>query len=88
MATTRDLLLSANLIFPLVTIHRERVDPDICEIGRVVWADKRYLSLREIDPHAKWEQQRQYRLSEITRVDFGGAYEEALHFIGGEPSTR
>jgi hypothetical protein len=81
MVATRDLLLTANLIFPLVTIHRETIDPSICQIGRVVWADKIWVSLHEIDPHAKWEQQQQYRLSEITRVDFGGAYEEALYLV-------
>jgi hypothetical protein len=31
-----ELLKSANRLFPLVTIHRERVTPDTCNIGRVI----------------------------------------------------
>src|SRR5262245_54591984 len=36
VASIEELLLSANRLFPLVVIHREKVDPDICEIGRIV----------------------------------------------------
>jgi hypothetical protein len=35
VANIEDLLLSAGKAFPLVTIHREEVDPDVCWIGRV-----------------------------------------------------
>ncbi|MBZ5521632.1 MAG: hypothetical protein LAP21_05175 [Acidobacteriia bacterium] len=79
-----ELLLSANRAFPLVTIHREKVDPDVCHIGRVIDMSKGYLSLLEIGPDARWDKEpTKYRLSEITRVDFGGDYEEALHLVGG-----
>lgn len=46
------------------------------------------MSLLEIGPDALWDDEPEtYRLSEITRVDFGGAYEEALHLVGGFPLT-
>jgi hypothetical protein len=78
-----ELLLSANRAFPLVTIHRERVDPGVCEIGRVVHVGARQLSLLEINPDASWDAEpKQYRLSDITRVGFAGEYEEALHLVG------
>ncbi len=35
VANIEDLLLSAGKAFPLVTIHREQADPDVCWIGRV-----------------------------------------------------
>jgi hypothetical protein len=35
VASIEDLLLSAGQAFPLVTLHREQVDPDVCWIGRV-----------------------------------------------------
>jgi len=35
LANIAELLLSAGKAFPLVTIHREEVDPDVCWIGRV-----------------------------------------------------
>jgi hypothetical protein len=46
------------------------------------------VSLLEIGPDAAWDNESEtYRLSEITRVDFGGDYEEALHLVGGSPKT-
>lgn len=80
------LLRSANRLFPLMTIHRERVKPGVCEIGRVVDVSESHLFLHEIDPGAVWEGKvTKIRLSDITRVEFGGAYEEALYLVGGKP---
>jgi hypothetical protein len=80
------LLKSANRLFPLVTVHRERVDPDTCKIGRVTDINQNHLSLLEIGPDAVWDEKpSKVRLSEITRIDFGGGYEEALHLVGGKP---
>jgi hypothetical protein len=87
LATTGELLLSANRRFPLVTIHREEVDPDVCWIGRVLGIERGRVSLLEINPDATWENSpNDYRLSEITRVGFGGDYEDALHLVGGDPA--
>jgi hypothetical protein len=87
IGSLEQLLWSANRAFPLVTIHRERVDPDVCHIGRVTALEKGRVSLLEIGPDALWDKQlSQYRLSEITRVDFGGDYEEALQLVGGAPA--
>ncbi len=84
-----ELLLTASRAFPLVTIHREHVDPSICHIGRVADLSKDRVSLLEIGPDACWDRKpKSYRLSEITRIDFGGDYEEALHLVGGTPSIH
>jgi hypothetical protein len=81
-----ELLWSANRLFPLVTIHQEGVDPDTCKIGRVVGISKSHVSLLEIGPDAIWEETlTEISLREITRVDFGGGYEDALHIVGGNP---
>ena len=89
LSSIEPLLLSAGRAFPLVTIHRELADPDVCHIGRVIDAAKGRVSLLEIGSDAVWDRKpTQYRLSEITRVDFGGAYEEALALVGGAgPAT-
>jgi len=77
------LLLSANRAFPLVTIHRENADGSACWIGRVVDLSNGRLTLLEIGPDASWDDRlNSYRLSEITRIDFGGDYENALYLIG------
>ncbi|MFG0248362.1 MAG: hypothetical protein ACF8OB_05700 [Phycisphaeraceae bacterium JB051] len=76
------LLKSAARLFPVTTIHRQRIDPDICHIGQVVNVPQGQLSLLEIGPDAEWDKTpTTYNLREITRVDFGGDYEEALHLV-------
>lgn len=72
------LLSSANTCFPLLVIHTEQRRPDECYIGRVDRITKKRLVLREIDPAAKWSLTRRYKLKHVTRVEFGGGYEQAL----------
>ena len=80
--STQALLASAGNRFPLVTIHREIADPNVCNVGKVVGVTGRAVSLLEVTPDATWEEEvTQYRLTEITRVDFGGPYEEALALV-------
>ena len=86
VASIEELLLSASREFPLVTVQREHVDPDVCWIGRILSVERGRVSLLEITPDATWEKQPEfYRLSEITRVSFGADYETALHLVGGDP---
>jgi hypothetical protein len=71
--------------FPTVAIHREIEDSSICHIGKIVRVDAEHVHLLEIDPDAKWEEEpTHYRITEITRLDFGGGYEDALALVGGE----
>jgi len=80
------LLRSASKLFPLITIHCEKINPDTCKIGKVIEVGDTRLRLLEIGPDAIWEEKlTKIRLSDITRIDFGGGYEEALHLVGGDP---
>ena len=89
VASIEQLLLSANKSFPLVTIHREKVHPESCWIGRVMKIERGRVMLMEIGPDAKWDEKPSvYKLSEITCVEFGGHYENALHLVGGRPRTQ
>ena len=84
-----ELLASAGRAFPLVAIHREVVDPNTCWIGRVRHVTGGSVSLLRIDPAAQWiREPANFRLREITRVNFGGDYEDALHLVGGEPPAE
>jgi hypothetical protein len=86
LASIEQLLLTANRHFPLVTIHSERLDPEVCYIGRVLGVQGGRASLLEISPGAVWEPTpSEYRLREITRVGFGADYEDALAAVGGPP---
>ena len=88
LTSTEDLLLSAGHSFPLVTIHREQVDSHVCHIGRVKHIHRGRVALLEINPDASWDSEpMEYRISEITRVNFGRDYENALHLVGGDPNT-
>jgi hypothetical protein len=85
----QELLRTANRAFPVITIHRETVAPDACHIGRVVAVSDSEVSLLEIGPDACWDDDAlSYRTREITRVDFGGDYEEALTLVGGLNANR
>ncbi|HEY7402677.1 MAG TPA: hypothetical protein VIB39_04100 [Candidatus Angelobacter sp.] len=88
LSNISNLLRTANDAFPLITIHRERIDADVCHIGRVATINNSTVFLLEIGPDAVWDRELcSYRLREITRVDFGGGYEEALHLVGGLPDS-
>ncbi len=72
VSSLAELLITANRAFPLVMIHREKVDAGACWIGRVVDLSKSHVTLLEIEPGAIWDNQLEtYRLGEITRVDLG-----------------
>ncbi len=76
------LLKSVNEAYPLVVIHRESVTPDSCEIGRVRDISDRTYHLDWINPNASFEKDgRRFRLADITRIQFDGAYENALAMV-------
>lgn len=86
LSGTEAMIASAGALFPLITLHRETEDPDVCWIGRLVSVDKRRVQIRTIDPNAEWEPDiDSYDLKEITLVNFGGDYETALQMVGGDP---
>jgi len=86
LSSLSSLLKSASKLFPLITVLRERIKPDECVIGRVLEVSEKSFLLHTIDPDAVWEEKpTRFRLSDVTRVDFGGGYEEALHLVGGNP---
>ncbi len=86
LADKRTLLLSAAKAFPLVTLHYEKADPDVCFIGRVFGVGRSKLKMLEIGPGADWSAEATaFSLSGITRIEFGADYEDALYLVGGEP---
>ncbi len=85
---TDELLASAGRAFPLVAIHREEIDADVCYIGRVMTVKRGRVELLRIDASATWNRTpKEYRLRDITRVNFGGDYEDALYLVGGDPAA-
>lgn len=82
----QELLRTAGRAFPLVTIHREEIDPDVCWVGRILQVTHNTLRIREIGPDAVWDSNsEEYHSKDITQVNFGGDYEDALYLVAGEP---
>jgi hypothetical protein len=81
-----ELLQSAGQVFPVVTIHREKVRADVCYIGKVMAVTADRLNLLLVDPSAKWDEETtDFPLRGISRVSFGGDYEVALCLVAGKP---
>lgn len=88
LGTWPDVLESAGKIFPLLTIHREKINPRVCYIGRVSSLTEKVVTLRKIDPDARWGDTKRYRLCDLTKIDFGGRYEEALALVAADNRRR
>lgn len=84
MRSFRRALESLIQIDPLVAIHRESVVPGASQIGRVLLFRENDLVLQEINPDAEWDDTPAiYRYDEITLLEFGTGYHEALALVGG-----
>ena len=80
------LIRTAAAVAPLVTLHIEVEDPTVCFIGRPLRISRKSVRLLEINPQAEWwDQSTKWSFADVTRLDFGGGYEEALALIGGDP---
>jgi len=82
------LLTSVNECYPLFTIHREEISDAVCFIGRLVGMTPKTFALFEIDDCGEWEREHRYRFKDVTRVDFGGGYEEALALVASEDARK
>ena len=78
LTSIRTVLEYANANFPLVTVHVERDVPDVCFIGRVERFGDDDFTLATITPAARWHDEETFAYSAVTRVGFGGRYEDAL----------
>jgi hypothetical protein len=79
LSSLTSLLKSVGRAYPLACLFYEQ-DDAVCYIGRVqsIVADE--IEILEIFPDAEWDRAPTLRkLSGITSVSFGGAYEAALH---------
>jgi hypothetical protein len=88
VASFPDLLASIDEQYPLITIHREEINDEVCFIGRLAGMTPKTFTLFEIDDSAEWDRLHRYRFEDITRVDFGGGYEEALALIASENEKK
>ncbi|MEV8533825.1 hypothetical protein [Streptomyces sp. NPDC051211] len=70
--------------FGLISLHAERQVPDACWIGEVTELRPKSLRIREVDTEAQWRSTpSRFRFKDVTRVDFGGRYEQTLREFSG-----
>lgn len=72
------LLKSAAKIFPLLTIHRDKINNEVCYIGKLTAVSHKTFTIEDLNCNAEWTGSRQFRFADVTMVDFGGGYENAL----------
>jgi len=75
---------SAGRLGEVITLHSEERDAGICQIGHIRSVNDENVTLVEIDPDADWyEEPTTIAIADLTRIDVGGSYEEALVLVGG-----
>lgn len=81
--SSREILESVPAEYPLVALHLEEVDPGVCYVGQVQRLIGGEVELRYINPAGVWsEDLDRYSLAELTMVDFGSGYLDALAIVG------
>jgi hypothetical protein len=83
---TENLLRTAKHQGPMVSVFREFERPNVCWIGSVRKIEGDTMSLLEVNVAGGWARKpRLFDLDDITRIEFGGGYEEALGLVAGAP---
>jgi hypothetical protein len=72
------LLTSVQSKYPLVTISTEKDAPGCIFIGRLVKHSKRSVVIEAVDLDGHWDGRQEFAYKNITRVDFGDGYVDAL----------
>jgi hypothetical protein len=78
LTSVPELLASISKRYPLITIHPERTRPGTCYIGPILSMTEATFTIDNLDCNAEWTGPRRLKFSDVTRIDFGGGYEEAL----------
>lgn len=88
LSDLRSLIETANRLYPIITIHREKMNNKVCFIGKAAKLTDKTVTLYEISPAAKWNITRRYNFRDITKVDFGGGYEGALWLVAKKRKNK
>jgi hypothetical protein len=82
------VIASASAAAPMTSVFVEFDRPDICWVGSVTAMDADNLKLLEVSTQAEWYRKpRSIDPEDVTRIEFGGSYEEALDLVAGPPPT-
>ncbi len=80
---------SASAATAMVSVFDEFDRPAACWIGDVTSLDDSKLHLLEVNTRGGWARKpRTFDPADVTRIDFGGGYEEALSLVAGSPPAE
>jgi hypothetical protein len=78
--------------WPLVSLFTERSKPDVFNVGQLIGVldERRRVSIRPVEPGGRWSRKKSIMIAvdKISRIDFGGLYEEALAIALGLASKK
>jgi hypothetical protein len=72
------LISSVNDHYPLVILACEKKEPKTIYLGRVEQFTKKAVHLRTVDMRGEWVETKKFPFKDITRIEFGDGYSEAL----------
>ncbi len=78
ISSLSSLLSSVAARFPLLTVYREKIDAEICYIGRLSKLSRATFTLEDLNCNAEWTGPRRIKYADVTSVHFGWGYESAL----------
>ncbi|HEX7761125.1 MAG TPA: hypothetical protein VF459_16585 [Caulobacteraceae bacterium] len=85
LSGSRSILTSLMGRHILSTIYIEEIDPDVVYIGYAKVVGDVYFEISPLSPSAEAQSRNdRFRLSELTRIDFGGEYEKALQLVSDQ----
>jgi hypothetical protein len=85
---TAGVLKSAAAVSAMVSVFDEFYRPDACWAGAVASVDETTLRFLDVSTRGAWARKpTTFTLGDLTRVDVGGGYEEALLLVAGEPPS-
>lgn len=75
-------------VYPLLVLYVEHQDPGICHVGKALDWSRRGFNLLSVTPDAEWEEPTtRFKFADVTRIDFGGRYEDVLMRLAGPAPT-
>ena len=80
------VITSTSAATVMLSVHVEFDRPDICWVGSITAVNQETFELLEVSTRASWNRgPRPVDFDDLTRVDFGAGYEEALSLVAGPP---
>ncbi len=78
LTNLHSLLHGVSKDYAMFVIECERMEPGICFIGVAEGLSKRNLWMKKFSSNAKWIDTEKFKLKDITSINFGGGYVNAL----------